>query len=270
MQTPENPVIEKKHFNKVGLLDADYIKHHVCGEIYELLSQNYTREEIDIDEMIERKLLAIHNSFSCAALIFCFSGKSSQTFRYSVAVEKEYKGNRKQDSRDYEQKVSDIMYVVEYIMKSNNVLIFSDLEADDILSMLQCEETFIISNDKDLKQVPGWHFNFKTLNIHRINEIDAHKNLCYQLLVGDATDCIPGLKGIGDKRALEIMGETPMNQMIFTILLEYQKRYGINQGTDMFTETWNLVKLRENRGTYFKEKYSKAFLHLEACKQQIK
>ena len=48
----------------------------------------------------------------------------------------------------------------------------------------------------------------------------------------------------------------------------YTDIYGLTEGIDRFTETWNLVKLRLNRGTYFKSKYQLAFDTLEMIKLQ--
>lgn len=259
---------KKKHFELVALIDADKIKHLVAYSVGELLKQNYTLPEIDVVGLIEDRLNAIHNSFSAKAIIFCFSGKSSNTFRYQCAFEKEYKGNRS-DNNFYEGKLEVMMFVVEYIKKVNHVLVFNTLEADDILSMLQCKHTFIWSNDKDMNQIPGWHFDHFKLNLYKVTEEDAHRNLCYQMIVGDTTDNIGGIKGFGDKKALEILGKAPLKIMLHTILLEYQKKFGITEGTDAFTEVWNLVKLRGKRGAYFIEKYKSAFELIELLTKDL-
>lgn len=254
-------VYEKRHFDKVALIDADRIKHLVAFKVFELLQQNYTKDEIDLDDLIENQLERINNSFSAKAMIWCFSGRSYQTFRYHVGFEREYKGQRKTatDSSYYETKFEDMMYVVSYIQRFNHTLVFSELEADDVLSMLQNQHTFIYSNDKDLKQVPGLHFDTAKQTTYTISEEDAMRNLCKQMLMGDSTDGIVGLPRVGEKIANKILIETPVKQMHHRILLEYQKRFGITNGTDAFVETWNLVKLRPCRGTYFLEKFAKAF-----------
>ena len=148
--------------------------------------------------------------------------------------------------------------VVRVVMKTHPSLIFNDLEADDVICFLQSSDTFVYSNDKDLKQIPGLHFDFDKKDLVEISEEEAFRNLCYQMLVGDSTDCIPGLKRCGPKKAKEIMDSTLTKQLLNRILVEYQKQLGLTMGTDAFVETWNLVKLRPARGTYFLKKYESA------------
>lgn len=260
MTVPQQPVIERKHFDLVALIDADRLKYLVCHDIYTQLQQNYIRDEINIEILIENRLNAIHNQFSAKAMIFCFSGKSYNTFRYYTAVEKEYKGNRnKPDPTDYDCKSDDMYAIVKYISNTQNTLLFADLEADDLLSMLQNEKTFIYSNDKDLKQIPGWHFNQKTLGLDKVTEEQALRNLCYQMIVGDTTDNIVGIRGLGPKKAEEIISNCDIKSLLSRVMYEYQVKFGITLGTDTFVENWNLIKLRTCRGSFFNQKYSNAF-----------
>lgn len=251
--------IERKHFDLVALVDADRIKHLVCYDIYQLLQQNYPRHEIDIVSLIEHQLGRIHNMFSAKGIIFCFSGKSYNTFRYYTAIEKEYKGNRKNDATSYDCKSEDMLEIVRYIQSGNNTLLFADLEADDILSMLQCNQTFIVSNDKDLKQIPGLHFNPNNLQLENVTEETALRNLCYQMIIGDTTDNITGIKGLGPVAAEKLIGKYDIKSLPGRILFEYQTKFGITAGTDTFVENWNLIKLRLNRGDFFRQKYASAF-----------
>jgi 5'-3' exonuclease len=249
----------KKHFDKVALIDADKMKHLVAYDVSCDLKNNMPRTPDRLAMFIEERLAGIFNSFSARGYIFCFSGKSSNTFRYSVAVEKEYKGTRKDDPSFYEGKIEDMAEVVRVVMNSHPTLIYSDLEADDIVCFLQTPDTFVYSNDKDLNQIPGWHFDFIKKDLFEVSEEEAFRNLCKQLLLGDTTDCIPGLKGWGPKKTETFMEKVGTKQLINKILIEYQTAMGLTKGTDAFVESWNLVKLRPNRGTYFIKKYESAF-----------
>jgi 5'-3' exonuclease len=265
MYAPKNAFAQpvKKTFGKVALIDADKMKHLVAYDVACDLKNNMTRCPNRLAMFIEDRLATIFNSFSARGYIFCFSGKSSSTFRSHIAFDKEYKGTRKEDPSYYEGKIEDMAEVVRVVMNSHPSLIFSDLEADDIICFLQTTETFVYSNDKDLRQIPGTHYDFDKKDLFEISEEEAFKNLCYQLIIGDSTDCISGLKGYGPKKAKEIMDETPVKLLINRIMLEYQKVFGLTKGTDAFVEAWNLVKLRPNRGDYFKSKYQSAFNLLE-------
>jgi DNA polymerase-1 len=248
----------KKHFDKIALIDADKMKHLVAYDVANDLKMNMTRQPNRLAMFIEERIAGIFNQFSAKGYIFCFSGKSHNTFRSKIAIEKEYKGNRKDDPSYYEGKIEDMAEVVKVVMKSFPSLIFNDLEADDILCFLQNDDTFIFSNDKDLNQIPGYHFDMNTKDLIVVSEEDAYRNLCYQMIVGDTTDNIPGLKGYGPVKAKKLMAEVPIKKLINHIHFTYQQVYGLTNGTDAFTETWNLVKLRPSRGTYFLEKYKEA------------
>lgn len=260
MFAPKNafPVQKKLHFDKVALIDADKMKHLVAYDVSCDLMNNKPRTPDRLSFFIEERLAAIFNSFSARGYIFCFSGKSSNTFRYHVGFEKEYKGTRKDDPSFYEGKIEDMAEVVSVVMKTHPTLIFNNLEADDIICFLQSEETFVYSNDKDLKQIPGLHFDFNKKDLITITEEEAFRSLCYQMLVGDSTDCIVGLRGCGPKKAEKIMSEVGIKQLLNRILIEYQTQLGLTHGTDAFVETWNLVKLRPSRGTHFLKKYESA------------
>lgn len=268
MQVPQGgyATFEKKHFDKIALIDADKMKHLVAYDVSKDLKNNLERSPVRLNKYIETRLKEIFDQFSAKGYIFCFSGKSSNTFRYHVAFEKEYKGNRKDDPSFYEGKIEDMSEVVSKVMNLYPTLIFSELEADDILSLLQDEDTFIYSNDKDLKQIPGLHFDFIKRDLVTISEEEAYRNLCYQLLIGDSTDCITGLKGCGPVAAQKIIDATPIKRLGNAILVEYQKKFGITEGIDCFVEAWNLVKLRTNRGEHFKNKYASALNLLKIIK----
>lgn len=250
---------------KVALLDADYMKYVLTDRIWKAKENgdygyfdDYGQNFVDfkIKELIDNWLYKIQDP-----IIFCFSGKSFQTFRNSVCFEKKYKGNRegRDDPRFYEGKIEDMYRLVEYVKKNNVSLLFSDLEADDILSCLQDERTYIVSKDKDLKQVPGYHYDFDSNQTYEITQDHALYNLSIQLLTGDTTDNIPGLPQVGPKKAEKLLSQSNASNRIPIILRAYQEKYGIFKGTDMFVEMWNLIKMRENRGEHFRQKYQKMF-----------
>lgn len=87
------------------------------------------------------------------------------------------------------------------------------MEADDAVAIThnyykdQFDEMVIVSADKDLKQLPNSIFyNMNKHQMTKISEFDAYKNLALQMLTGDkSTDNIPGLPGIGPKKAEVIL-----------------------------------------------------------------
>lgn len=77
------------------------------------------------------------------------------------------------------------------------------LEADDLLGIAITEnpEALLISYDKDLKQIPGWHGDQRDGRISFVDDTSAWRNFLVQLVAGDATDNCPGIYKIGPKKA---------------------------------------------------------------------
>lgn len=261
--------VDKLKTGKLALLDADFIKYIVCDrrrKIFETEQENgQNSAEIFIKEepiITLTKNYLFENIFDKIddPILFCWSGKSYNTFRNYVAFDKKYKGNRAEPDESYPGQFRDAGLIVEYIIKNFPSLIFDDLEADDIVAVLQDENTYIMSKDKDLKQVPGNHYDWALNKLYTISNEQAIYYLSLQMLTGDTTDNITGLPQIGPKKATDFLSaiEKP-SHYIYKVLLLYQKKYGIFKGTDMFVETWNLIKMRENRGENFKRTHQKMF-----------
>lgn len=254
---------------KVCLLDADFIKHIAKDRAEKTINKEFIEDEETMKrcyityalEMAEELVFSIRDP-----IIFCFSGKSSNTFRYHLAIQKKYKGDRKAE----EPFVVECMNaMVDEIMKQYVGILFNDLEADDVVCMLQNKHTYIHSKDKDLKQVPGWHYDRETHNLINISADEAVRFLAMQLITGDSTDAICGIEGFGPKKAEAILKGVSTNNLISAVYKEYRKKYGIIKGTDLFASNWQLIKMRENHGEYFKQKYHSAFSLLESIQKKL-
>lgn len=252
--------------NRIGLIDFDFSAYKID---YFISQKGHTIESSMIDSSIDYLIInelttlleTIFKNIDSNLCIFLFSCPTKFNYRKNISLSKEYKGNRgdtvstKNIFIHYIKKV-----VMNYMKEFYHVLSFEDLEADDICSMLQCEYTFIYSYDKDLKQVKGFHYDIQNNELIYITAEESIQFLAKQLLSGDSTDNIPGINGIGEKAAEKIITDYKSNEVFFIVLLEYFKKYGVRNGIDSFTENYNLLSLRLNRGEYFKTKYQEAFI----------
>lgn len=249
--------------NKIALLDADYLKYVFCSRMQKKLDgTNYlhTDRSLVFDEVSDNVLYEVLEKIN-DPILFCFSGKSYNTFRYHLAVEKEYKGNRKKEEL-YEGADNDSHNFMEKVIHKYNTLLFNDLEADDIVSVLQDNNnTYIVSKDKDLMQIPGFHYDWIKNQIYEVTNEQAMSHLAKQLIMGDSTDAISGIDGMGPKRTEEfIMSLGPdVKKYIPAILDLYCKKYGLFEGTDRFSEVVQLIKMRRDRGEWFRRKYMKMY-----------
>jgi 5'-3' exonuclease len=109
----------------------------------------------------------------------------------------------------------------EYLKGLKETIVTSDIEADDLIAIMMTEDPenrVIVSADKDLKQVPGFHSNphYKTmLNFKNfyVTPSEAFEFLQLQLLTGDPVDNIPGLPKVGPKTAQKLLasGQDPVD-----------------------------------------------------------
>lgn len=275
MRLSSDGAYAKKKFNKIALIDADRYKHVVPYWVWQELGNGKEHSKELVDTIIEDKLREdIFDQFECRAYIFCFSAPSKQVFRNWIAQEKEYKGNRKNraDYYDYPEKFEDMGYVFKYIKQRYSTLIFDDLEADDIVAMLQQpEDTFIFSHDKDLKQVVGFHYDMEKRVLMYTDESTGLCMLLDQMLKGDTIDNIPGLVGFGDKALMKHQEECEgMDDVsrLFVTLRHYINKHGVLDGMDIFSEMWHLLSMRTARGKHLKEKYAKAFVLMDSLTQK--
>tara|TARA_R110000787_G_scaffold126282_2_gene237546 strand:- start:3090 stop:3803 length:714 start_codon:yes stop_codon:yes gene_type:complete len=124
-------------------------------------------------------------------------------FRSEVAKSYPYKGNRKSTP-----KPTHLRHIREYLIKKFGAIVSEGEEADDLIAIEATRlgpNTVVASIDKDMLQIPCWHFNFNRKEWTQVSEWDGDKFFYTQILTGDAADNIKGLKGIGPKKADKIL-----------------------------------------------------------------
>ena len=77
-------------------------------------------------------------------------------------------------------------------------------------------EGIVAHIDKDINMIPGMHYNWelkrlgkliRPATIYEVTEEEALYNFYYQLLVGDATDNIKGVRGLGPVGASKFLSQ---------------------------------------------------------------
>lgn len=134
----------------------------------------------------------------------------TNNFRYQVFPE--YKANRINAARPKWE-----LAVKEFLISTWDANVSEGCEADDMLGVRQTPETIICTIDKDLKQIPGWQYNFVKKEKFYVTEDEAFRFFCYQLMVGDTADGIKGIPGVGPKKADRLLESTPSDQWIDSI-----------------------------------------------------
>ena len=125
-------------------------------------------------------------------------------------------------------------------------------EADDVLSGIDgvlespvCEYVYC-SPDKDLKQLPGYHFDYKKMD----NEVEfvsfekAMDNYLTQLLTGDDTDNVKGLFGVGPVKAAKLLsGCVDHLDKYQMVVNQYHQFYGDYYGPIILGQTEKTIGL---------------------------
>jgi len=99
------------------------------------------------------------------------------------------------------------------------------LEADDLIGMMVSSGKAVgITVDKDLRQVPGWHWNpDKEEKPVYVSQDDADRFFYQQWMTGDSTDNVWGLWKVGPAKAKKILDNTPHEEWEDTILKMYEE-----------------------------------------------
>lgn len=148
----------------------------------------------------------------------CAMDSSSVTFRHDLFAD--YKGTRSEMPDDLRPQIGMIRKVLDAYRIP--VLAEDGLEADDFLASVAAAakkrgvEVYLCTADKDIRQCVGDGVVMYDLRKNRIIDAEYVKNdwgitpdqvVEYQSLVGDSTDNVPGVRGIGPKTASKLIEE---------------------------------------------------------------
>ena len=144
------------------------------------------------------------------------TGKNN--FRYKIATTVPYKGNRVD-----KPKPKHLAFLRDYLVKEWGASISEGEEADDTIAIEATklgDNCVIVSLDKDLDQISGWHYNFVKHLSYYIKPEEGLVKLYTQMLTGDAADNIKGLFRIGPVKAAKIIGDTTNELELYNKVLE--------------------------------------------------
>ncbi len=151
----------------------------------------------------------------------------SGNFREQIATILPYKGNRDPNHKPKYHKE-----IKQYLLDHWGAELIHGREADDALSCAQWaakdKSTVLCTIDKDLDMCPGHHYNFVKNEYYYVTKEWADTRLFHQMLTGDRTDNIPGITGIGPKKADKIFEEVRGDRDRFKEEVKklYRKQYG--------------------------------------------
>lgn len=150
--------------------------------------------------------------------------KSGTNVRARLALYPQYKANRKPPPPDFYEQIPILHQLLEALEWP--LYEIDDYEADDIMGAFAKQagqkgvESYLVTSDLDVLQLVNSHTHIYTLkkgfsNIELFNEesfrakygVDAHQFVDVKALKGDSSDNIPGVAGIGEKTAIDLIKE---------------------------------------------------------------
>lgn len=211
------------------LVDADIVAYKFAAAAEEnfcfdedqplQLLDNFDHVTVQVDEYLGDLMQKLGGT----KLILALSCPSEENFRLSVLPS--YKENRKGIQRP-----TYLKQVREWLSKQYPKAIYQrpTLEGDDVMGILATSKVIpgkkiVVSEDKDLKQIPGWLYNPRKDDKPRLVTKEEGDYYFYtQILTGDPTDNYKGCPGIGKVRAEKILQEA--EDMWASIVATYESK----------------------------------------------
>ncbi|QDU63819.1 DNA polymerase I [Planctomycetes bacterium Pan216] len=167
--------------------------------------------------------------------LVCAFDASGETFRHEIYTD--YKANRSEMPTDLRPQIG----VIREVLGAYGIPVLSEkgLEADDFLASVAVQaagkqiEVFICTADKDARQLISDHAFLYDLRRHRTLDRDALEKdwgvrpeqvVDYQAMVGDSTDNVPGIAGVGPKTASQLLQKYGTLDAIFEHLDEIPQK----------------------------------------------
>lgn len=184
----------------------------------------------------------------------------SKTFRNEIFHE--YKANRPPCPEDLKPQFPLVRQAAESL--SLPILEKIGFEADDVIATIAKKsvekgyEVLVISSDKDLMQLVSPHvFMYDAMKNKLIGDKEVHEKFAVQpnqvvdvlSLMGDSSDNVAGVKGIGPKTAAELINEFGTLENLFANLdsIKQKKRHQLLvEGEESAKLAKRLVSLRED------------------------
>lgn len=184
------------------LIDADILVYRAISSVEQEIEWEpdvwtLSTDLKDAHEAFSDMLFGILDTAPTNEFKLCFS--DAKNFRKDLNPS--YKGNRAGV-----RKPMGFKPFRDQIIDKHGALIKPALEADDVIGILATKpgtDFIIVSDDKDLRTVPGAHLIDG--HVTNIGESEATIKFFTQVLTGDQADGYPGCPGIGPKKAEQIL-----------------------------------------------------------------
>ncbi len=251
----------------LALIDADLLVYRVG---WTTLADPEEIAFYRMDEMIRGILEALQTAKYKAFI----TSTDHSNFRYDIYPE--YKATRKTEKPTHYHRLRD------YLLETKGAELVFDQEADDALGIAQtnganwkalimpCDRlmdkapsesvdrleevdsgfdaqspppTCIVTIDKDLNQIPGWHYNFVKKDLYEVTPDEGLRYFYQQILMGDLIDNVPGIYGLGPVKSAAIVANCKSEKEMYDAVLKIYKG-----DSEQVLRNGRLLKIRTKEG----------------------
>lgn len=199
----------------IGIIDGDILIYRAC---HRALKHNLVVTSV-FDDLYDD----LCEQMACTEYSLHISGTGN--FRKNIKQGfTKYKGTRKTKPTNY-------TFIRDYVIKKYDTVTVPLYEADDTACIegtkyLKDEQLFMVATvDKDWKMIGGLFYNMQYKSLGAISRIEAIEYFHKQLITGDSVDNIPGLFGLGIKKAEKILDGKDIKGQFEAIIKTYKKMH---------------------------------------------
>lgn len=237
----------------IALIDADSLIYIIGYNHREFTDEPAV--DIDIGRAVDNFVSTILTIVQADSYVGVLS--PDKNFRHDVYKYAKYKGERPEKPIWFDRFAP---VIKERLMDKWGFFMVPDLEADDVICALAEyyesraifpeQEWIICSPDKDLRQIAGLHYDYKKEGAVPciVEAREAAFNFWYQMLIGDSSDNVKSVPGLGPVKAAKILGECEDEmQWSNVVMAQYRKYFGEYYGPIIFQETKDTLQLMSSK-----------------------
>ena len=196
------------------LIDGDIIAYRAAFSTEQMGSSD-TRRKVDdlIQFILDSTVLFPEIGLDYVVYL---TGKGN--FRDSIAKSHTYKGNRKSV-----QKPRHLQTARDHMESEYQAIISKGEEADDLIAKEAARLDYyacVASIDKDMLQIPCWHFNIVRGDYLKVEPYGGIKFFYTQILTGDTADNIVGLWKVGPVKAKKILEDAETEEELWDLVVK--------------------------------------------------
>jgi len=240
---------------------------HVDGDYLAYFASGGDEMRVDVSRRVAVERMAAVRELAGAERVHLHLSARASTKgeRYHIAVTQPYQGQRSSSRRPKNWgAVREFLETADpQILRVKRIEWF-DREADDgfaaaaLTAVNPVETVAIHTADKDMRMLPGLHLAWKDYARTEVpkgsyevigpydGKVYGTKWFWMQMLTGDNADHIPGIRNVGEQKALKALAGTTCNAEAYEVVEDEYRKFKGDDWADYFVEQAGLLWLRKS------------------------